>query len=645
MIKRVLIANRGEIALRIMRTLRRMCIETVALYTTVEREDLFVRSADQALPLGDGTLQQTWLNIPLIIDAARKAQCDAIHPGYGFLSENAAFARACEQAGIVFIGPRSEIIAQMGSKTLAADIARQVDIPLLPRIKGSVEHLIQHGAALGFPLLVKAVAGGGGKGMIRVDDPAQLAESVRTAAAQALRYFADDQVYLEKFIAEPRHLEVQVLGDQDGHIIHLMERECTLQRHHQKVVEEAPSLSLTPAKRAELHRCALALAQKVGYTSAGTVEFILDQDQQFYFLEMNTRIQVEHPVSELITGIDIVEQQIRIANGEPLLISQDQVKSRGHAIELRLYAEDPADGYKPSAGKIHRLHIPMRAGLRIDSAIEQQGMVHAAFDAMIAKIIVHAPTRPQAIKQLQEVLDETLIHGIRHNGILLKNILQDPGYIRNEISTMSIARNLDRWAQAYPDPQAYPLVAGLFLWLVRYQPRQGAWRQAAHDRLKINQKEVVLFSHPVGARIIRLHMDGQKHEIEVVRIERENIYVLWNNITMSLVYSLHHHDSVFVVGGESYHVHLPEILPSPRQQEAGQVHKVPELKSSVFGRIVRINIAEQQEVQKGDPLLVLESMKMENTLVSPAQGRISRIKVKEGENVADGQVLLTFDYP
>jgi 3-methylcrotonyl-CoA carboxylase alpha subunit len=644
-VNNVLIANRGEIAVRIIRTLKKMHIRSIALYTNIESEDQHVKMADDSYCLGNGTLEATWLNIPMIIDAARQKGADAIHPGYGFLSENADFARACEAEGIVFIGPESDIIERMGSKTVSARFAANAGIPLLPRLEGNHTELISNGADLGFPLLVKAAAGGGGKGMIRVDHADLLEQSVSTAAAQAKRYFADDTVYLEKYITDPRHLEVQILADAHGNTLHLFERECTLQRNHQKVVEEAPSPTISEEVRAELLNCALRLAKTVGYTNAGTVEFILDEDMKFYFLEMNTRIQVEHPVTEMITGVDIVEQQIRIARGEELSFSQEELKINGHSIESRLFAEDPAQGFKPSAGNIRNLIFPGGNSLRVDTAMANTGRVHPAFDAMIAKIIVHGENREKAINKMVSALDNTLLHGISSNLTLLRNIASNDSYQQNKISTHSILDNLPQWSSNKFDTDFYPLLSGLFLWLERFYDGHvfKAWRMAGEETLKINGEKYPVFYYPKGSNGIYLEFAETVINVESIIVSGNKISCSYNNMTFTFVFSCSGRDTMFLVKGKDYHFILEDPVPIPKLHLNGQAPKILDLKASLFGRVLRVNVSEKQKVTRGEPLLVLESMKMENTILAPGDSVVSRVNVKEGDQVIDGQTLIYFE--
>ncbi len=645
MIKKVLIANRGEIALRIMKTLREMKIQSVALYTEMEASEWHVKSADEAFSLGNGNLSQTWLNIARIIDIARNNQVEAIHPGYGFLSENARFARACEEAGIIFIGPQSDVIEKMGSKIVASQYARKAGIPLLPRLEGSPAELIEKAGTLGYPLLVKAAAGGGGKGMIRVDTPGMLEQAVFAAAEQARRYFDDDKVYIEKYVVNPRHIEVQVLADHHGNIVHLHERECTLQRNHQKVVEEAPSVSLNAKNRKALHQAAVNLAAAVGYRSAGTVEFILDEEGRFYFLEMNTRIQVEHPVTEMITGTDIVREQVEIASGKPLSMHQKDITAMGHSVEVRLYAEDPAENFRPSAGTIKKLLMPVGNGVRTDSAIKDTGSVHPSFDAMIAKIVVAGKDRQQAIEKISQALDQLLIHGITTNSTLLQNIIKDTSYHENQISTHSIADNLSRWSAAPEDEKAALRAAALFLWMERYgkDAGSGAWRMAAKEKIKVNQQEKELFYYALGDNGLQINDGKHDDTYENILIDDNKLYFHCNKKPYSVVFNYSERNAMFLINGVHYHVILPDAVVAPKVINGRSVSKLPDLKASLFGKVLRVNVAEKQRVKSGEPLLVLESMKMENTILAPDDNTISRINVKEGDQVSDGQVLISFE--
>src|SRR5258708_6541339 len=415
MFKKILTANRGEIAVRVIRACHEMDIAAVAVYSEVDRAALHVRHADEAYPIGAATASESYLNIPKILDAAKRSGVDAIHPGYGFLSENARFAQACADAGVKFIGPTASAMEAMGSKTRARQAMERAGVPFVPGTSHGLESLEQAqdvAARIGYPVMLKAAAGGGGKGMRLVHAPDQLKSSLEAARSEAERSFGDGEVYLEKAIINPRHIEMQVLADEHGNAVYLGERDCSIQRRHQKVVEEAPSPAVTPEMRSRMGEIAVRAAQAVGYTNAGTIEFLADADGQFYFLEMNTRLQVEHPVTELVTGLDLVALQIRIAAGERLPFRQEDVQLRGHAIECRVYAEDPENNFAPSPGRITALIEPQGPGIRIDSGIYQGWNVPLEYDPLLAKLVGYGQTREQAIGRLERALRAYSVGGI-----------------------------------------------------------------------------------------------------------------------------------------------------------------------------------------------------------------------------------------
>jgi len=429
--KKILIANRGEIALRIIRTCKELGIKTVAVYSEADRYSLHVRFADEAVCIGPGPSKESYLNIPRIIAAAEITNAEAIHPGYGFLAENAMFAEICESSGIKFIGPTPDAIEAMGDKALAKETMRKAGVPVIPGSDGVVETLEQAreiANEIGYPIMLKAAAGGGGKGMRMVRNNEELENAWQTARAEAEAAFGNPAVYIEKFIEKPRHIEIQILADEHGNVIHLGERDCSIQRRHQKLIEESPSPIVTPELREAMGQAAVKGAKSVKYRNAGTIEFLVDKDGNFYFMEMNTRIQVEHPVTEMVYGIDIVREQIRIASGEKLGIKQKQIKPNGHAIECRINAEDPFNGFRPSPGKITALHFPGGFGVRVDSHIYQEYVVPPYYDSMIAKLIVHAKNRDEAIARMLRALDEFVIEGIHTTIPFHIKILNSPQF-------------------------------------------------------------------------------------------------------------------------------------------------------------------------------------------------------------------------
>ncbi|MDR1016434.1 MAG: acetyl-CoA carboxylase biotin carboxylase subunit [Coriobacteriales bacterium] len=453
MLKRILIANRGEIAARIIRSCLEMNIETVAVFSAADRGALFTTLATQAVCIGAAPTGASYLNQDAILEAARLTGADAIHPGFGFLSENADFARRVQEAGLTWIGPTPEVIEQLGDKNTAKRIMREHLVPCVPGSDGllnSPEEAIKLAEEAGYPVLLKATAGGGGKGMREVAGPDELPEAYASAAAEAKAAFGNGDLYLEKLIVNPRHIEVQILGDEQGHIVHLGTRDCTLQRNHQKLVEEAPAIYLAKTDRMRLEQAAVKAAEAVGYSNAGTVEFVVS-GSDFYFIEMNTRIQVEHPVTEMLTGVNIVREQIRIASGMPLDFSQDEVQFLGHAIECRINAEDPTHGFNPSPGTIENLLLPSGFGVRVDSVLHQGYQVSPFYDSMIAKIIVHGRSRNEAIARMRRVLAETVIDGVKTTMPLDYMLMYNADYIANRIDTGFIGRNLDLLLRPWGD--------------------------------------------------------------------------------------------------------------------------------------------------------------------------------------------------
>ena len=445
-IRKLLIANRGEIAVRIARACRSMDIESIAVASEADRDALHARFADRCMPLGGRTPAESYLRIDALLQAAREAGADAIHPGYGFLAENASFARAVHEAGLIFVGPSASTIEAMGLKTAARACMREAGVPIVPGCElasdASAKALAKAASQVGYPLLVKASAGGGGKGMRVVDAPDQLGAAIAAARSEAAAAFGDPTVYLERRLVHPRHVEVQVFGDTHGQIVHLFERDCSLQRRHQKIVEESPAPGLAPKLRADMHAAALAAARATDYVGAGTVEMLLDASGEFYFLEMNTRLQVEHPVTECVSGIDLVVEQIRVAQGHPLSFSQAELAPHGHAIEVRLYAEDPAQGFLPQAGRALSFAAACGPGLRVDSGIESGSEISRYYDPLLAKIVAHGRDRNEAIARLRTGLRETVLLGVGHNLEYLQAILAHPAFVEGRVHTGFLDQHL-----------------------------------------------------------------------------------------------------------------------------------------------------------------------------------------------------------
>jgi acetyl-CoA carboxylase biotin carboxylase subunit len=440
--KKILIANRGEIALRIIRACKEMGIKTVAVHSTADANSLHVRFADQSVCIGPPKSTDSYLNVPSIISAAEITNTEAIHPGYGFLAENSSFAEVCNSTGIRFIGPSPESIKLMGDKAKARETAQKAGVPVLPGSEGVVTEessAIEIARNLGFPVIVKAAAGGGGKGMRVVMSEADFANAFVMAQAEALAAFNNADVYIEKYILQPRHIEIQIIADEKGHVVYLGERECSIQRRHQKLIEEAPSAIVDEGLRKEMGEMAVSIAKTVRYRNAGTIEFLMDEDKKFYFMEMNTRIQVEHPVTEMVTGVDLVKEQIRIATGMPLSFTQDQIRVRGHSIECRINAEDP-EKFTPSPGTITAFNPPGGLGVRVETAAYTQYVIPPYYDSMIAKLIVHAANREEAILRMQRSLDEFIIEGVKTTIAMHKKILSDPDFQKGDISTKFMER-------------------------------------------------------------------------------------------------------------------------------------------------------------------------------------------------------------
>ena len=447
MFKRILIANRGEIAVRVFRACRELEIEPVVVYSQADREALHVQLAEQAYCIGPARSADSYLNVNAILTVAQAAGCDAIHPGYGFLSENADFADACEAAGITFIGPSGDVIRAMGNKAAARKLMQSAGVPVVPGSDGAVDTAEQARAladSIGYPVLIKASAGGGGRGMRRVYEPEQLIPLFEEARSESLACFGSGEMYLEKLIVNPRHIEFQIMADGQGHVIQLGDRDCSIQRRNQKLLEESPSKALTPELRERMGAAAVAAARAAGYVNAGTIEFVLAPDGQFYFIEMNTRIQVEHPVTELVTGVDLVKEQLRVAAGLPLSFTQEDIHVSGHAIECRINAEDPEHDFRPCPGKTEFLHLPGGPGVRVDTALYPGYEVSPFYDSLVAKVLVHAPTRLEAIRRMRRSLEELVIEGYPTNSALAHLIMHDGEFVRGQYDTSFLDRNLPR---------------------------------------------------------------------------------------------------------------------------------------------------------------------------------------------------------
>jgi len=636
--RKILIANRGEIACRVMRTAKRMGIRTVAVYSDADRYALHVKLADESHRIGPPAAAESYLSIDAIIDAARKSGAEAIHPGYGFLSENEDFAAACKKAGFVFIGPTPEAIAAMGDKSAAKRLMEKAGVPLVPGYHGDDQSpalLEKEAARIGFPVLIKPSAGGGGKGMRVVQDKKSFASALEGAQREAKSSFGDERVLLERYLDRPRHIEMQVFGDTHGNVLHLFERDCSVQRRHQKVIEEAPAPKFT--KRAEMGAAAVAAAKAIGYTGAGTVEFIAEQDGRFYFMEMNTRLQVEHPVTEMITGLDLVELQLRVAAGEPLSIKQDQVQARGHAIEARIYAEDPSRDFLPSTGRL--VHVAFPENARVDTGVEAGAEITPWYDPMIAKLVVHGEDRATALGKMIAALDETHIAGVTTNVEFLRRICESAPFGSAELDTGLIERNRAQLFRPRGEVPREVLAAAALAELAheeetarrtaeRSGDRHSPWHRVDGWRLNEESHHDFIFTagsaeHRVrvafGDAGRRLSIDGRAYEPGSSRAES-------------------------VRDGKSWHVfHEGMRWTLALKEELGGLDldaASGSLAAPMPGRVIKLFVQPGAKVKKGDALLILEAMKMEHTITAPADGTVQEVHYAAGEQVLEGAELI-----
>ena len=652
----VLVANRGEIAVRVIRTLRALGIRSVAVYSDADAGARHVADADLAYRLGPAPARQSYLSIERIVAACRATGAQAVHPGYGFLSENAAFAAALAEAGIVFIGPPVRAIATMGDKITAKTTVAASGVPVVPGVAApglTDAELIDAAPGIGYPILVKPSAGGGGKGMRVVERPQDLAPALVSARREAAASFGDDTLFLERFVLRPRHIEVQVLADGHGHVIHLGERECSLQRRHQKVVEEAPSPLLDAATRARIGAAACDTARSVEYTGAGTVEFIVSAERpgEFFFMEMNTRLQVEHPVTELVTGIDLVEWQVRIAAGEPLPFAQDDITLTGHAVEARVYAEDPGRDFLPTGGRVLELLEPAGPGVRVDSGLRAGTVVGSDYDPMLSKVIVHAGTRAQAVTGLDQALARTAVLGVQTNVAFLRRLLADSRVRDGQLDTAL----LDEIAAQYTPgdaPDAAFLAAAAFAWLARWQTcdpadlwsRPDGWRVGEHEpsrfRLSCRDRvaEIALTGSPAALRATL--DDGAPHRLECapagqgVELTIDGLRQAYPVAAAAGVLWVH-------AGGETFPVRR---VPEERRRASAAQDTSAVITSPMPGSVVAVLAEDGQHAERGAPVVAVEAMKMEHVLRAPIDG-VVEVLVKAGDQVDVDQPLARLRAP
>ena len=637
MLSSLLIANRGEIARRIIRTARRMQIRTVAVYTEADRSWPHWREADEAVLIGAGPAAESYLSIPRIIAAARERDADAIHPGYGFLSENAAFATACTAAGLIFVGPPAEAIRLMGSKAEAKSRMAKAGIPVVPGYGGERQEpdfLEQKASEIGYPVLIKAVSGGGGRGMRRIDRAGDFAAGLAAAKREAASAFGDDRVLLERWIDTPRHIEVQVFADSHGNAVHLFERDCSVQRRHQKVVEEAPAPGLPPEMRAAMGEAAVRAALAVGYCGAGTVEFIAEAPRgrapdRFYFMEMNTRLQVEHPVTEAVTGLDLVEWQLRIAAGERLPLTQAAIPLHGHAMEARIYAEDPDSDFRPATGRIWSASFPSPPGIRVDSGVAERTMVGAHYDSLLAKVVAWGEDRNEARHRLAQALADTRIVGPTTNLGFLLGILAHPEFAAGGVDTGLVGRARDDLVGPAPEPG---LAAGAILEWLR---REAACLAAATPGPWGRSDGFEIGGLPRRS-LLPLEINGTPYTAEVAWTESgpELISLGGRRATGDIDAEVFWGggEAFVVSGGRQIRVAFPDALSTrTRFHAAGG-----EVRAPMPGRIASIAVAPGQIVARGDVLFTLEAMKMEHSVLAPVAGEVRQVLVTAGAQVEQG---------
>jgi acetyl-CoA carboxylase biotin carboxylase subunit len=651
--KKILIANRGEIAVRIMKTAAKLNVKTVAVYAENDSDSMHVEMADESYSIGDGALQDTYLNIDKIIAIAKRAECDAIHPGYGFLSENSRFVLACNNANIVFIGPDAESMRLMGDKIRARDIADKAGVPISKGLTGSSLDILEHIGEISFPVLVKASAGGGGKGMRIVHTAAELPSALEATSREASTYFGDGTVYVEKFLEDPRHIEIQILADQFGNAVYLFERECSIQRRYQKIIEEAPSPTLTPELRHKMGMAAVELVKGIAYRNAGTIEFLVDKNMQFYFLEMNTRIQVEHPVTELITVIDIVQEQLFIAAGNQLRFSQADLNISGHAIECRIYAENPEQNFLPSPGKLSLYVEPKGENIRIDAALNKAVEIRSQYDPMIAKLVVWGEDRENAIRRMNFALRNFKIQGIKTNIPYLIKLVENKQYQANEISTKFCDNYTDHIIteiKSEKDGFGY-YIPFMVYWIYTTTKKSsidnqqsvwkhvGYWRNLMHARLifdnleinalfsVINQKEYdFAFDNQIFKIILNkwlankfeFTINGEYYSACVSEDHNGHGYVSMNG----LIYTFTRNDRLFD------NLSFADFMSISGKNSDRIVSPMP-------GKIIKINVNQGDMVTKGQVLLIVEAMKMENSITAPFDGTIEKLMVSLNE-MTDG---------
>ena len=662
MFRKILIANRGEIACRVMRTARRLGIRTVGVYSDADRDALHVRLADEARRIGPPAPRESYLDVEAIIAVARDAGAEAIHPGYGFLSENQRFARACAAAGITFIGPAPQAIAAMGDKSAAKTLMEKAGVPLVPGYHGEkqdAKFLAKQAETIGFPVLIKASAGGGGKGMRIVRRSAEFAEALASCRREAKSAFGDDRVLIERYLERPRHIEVQVFGDTRGDLVYLFERDCSVQRRHQKVLEEAPAPGVSEKRRREMGEAAVAAAKAIRYSGAGTVEFIAEQDGHFYFMEMNTRLQVEHPVTEMITGLDLVEWQLRVAAGEPLPCKQGELAMRGHAIEARIYAEDAQRGFLPSTGRLAHLAFPAQsAALRVDTGVEAGASITPHYDPMIAKLIVWGEDRGAALARLGAALAGCEIAGVTTNLEFLARVAASAAFTSGELDTGLIERCREElFAPRAPAPDEALAAAALAELLLEQDSAHALARAAGEphspwheiDGWRLNEESHHDFvfcegesTYPVTVRFLA---EGQRIAIGPRAYALSGERMADGTLLVRLDGRAYKARALCDAG--DWHVFTPAGY--RRLALRDELHGLDvdagggSLAAPMPGKVIAVMVKAGERVEKGAPLVILEAMKMEHTISAPAHGMVKEVHYAAGEQVLEGAELIAFE--
>jgi len=658
MFKKILISNRGEIAVRIIKAAHELNIRTVAVYARPDKTALHVRLADESYFIGEEDLSDSYLNIKKMIEVALKSGCKAIHPGYGFLAENPEFTKACNKAGLVFIGPSARAIQLMGNKIESRAFVKKLGVPMTLAVTGTIQNILKNVHHIPFPVLVKAAAGGGGKGMRIVKKPGSLEEALKQTSREAKTYFGDGTVYVEQYIQEPRHIEIQILGDHHGKLVHLFERECSIQRRYQKIIEESPSPTLTEEVRRKMGEAAVKIAKAVDYTNAGTIEFMVDKNLNFYFLEMNTRIQVEHPVTEEVTSIDLVKEQIKIAAGEKIGFRQTDLEQMGHSIECRIYAEDPGKDFIPSPGRITLYHEPEGPGIRVDSGFDNPAKVESFYDPMICKLIATGKNRKEAIARMENALLKFTLHGIHTNIPYLAILIRHQDFLENHLSTKfcelhtpMIIKELSERRKNIP---ALRPVCAAFISEFKQDNHKvknsvwqqiGYWRDLSAITVLLDEEELSFSMKFDGKDSFTFENKTLHSKVKFLALQGGNLDLEFDGTTEQFTVSTEREDTC-TVGYQGFNFRIIRIdrLPTQPVQSSQRALKPENGQAPILapmpGSIIMIPVQKGEKVHKGTVLAIVEAMKMENQIKAPFESTVDAIHVKKGDKVDGGEILL-----